>query len=879
MRNTGSSYPSPTSGAGGAPPRRGAGTAPSAPPPAGRPSGGKPRSKRVPHSFWWYLKWIFITLQLLLFCLIVVTLSIGYGIYNRLSEIVPDVRYITMRNKAESTIIYAADGKTILAEFKADVRKWIGIDDLKVWRNRGAGPRQEPGNLVKATLAVEDARFYTHPGMDAKRILGAAWANVRNSDGLKQGGSTITEQLAVNLYQKRTKSMGRRLQTALLALQLEKRFTKDEILELYLNEIYYGNHAYGCEAAARTYFNKPTKDLTLAQAAFLAGLPQAPARYDPLESDKKLNRAIKRRRLVLRAMLESDTQGLRINWGQYQQAVKDRTIYYSIRQARRRLDRQRLDQPRWRAPYFVSYVKQYLDKKYGYSEEFLNRGGLKIYTTLDPKVQSVAESVLLAQLRRLSGRGNLQGALVCIDPWTGHVIAMVGGRDYYNKRNGQFNRATQARRQPGSTFKPYIYATAMEMGYSPDSRVRDSELRTNGEREVRRGGHEVKNYDFRHRGKISFLQAIGMSNNVAATRVLLAVGIQNVIEKAHLMGIQSSLHPYTSLALGTSEVTLLEHVSAFGVFATRGLRAEPVPVERVDNYVGEALIEHTHPVHGARVLSQETGDKMWRMLRYVVTSGTGENAQIPGADVIGKTGTTSDNKDVWFMGATRQLATGVWLGYDRPRELYGSSGGRWCAPVWRRFMEQALEEWGKRRKTEKMIEDARITERQKLIADQYKMYVQRRICNESGLLATSNCPSTHIDTFSAAGGAPTQSCYIHVEEARRVRSLGDENATASEPRPGDLGYDAAADEILKAERATDRNYQEYDRPDWDAGAGDNDSGRTSGGGRVLRDDAARPNYVPGSSPDNGASSGDARRGETARDDSGDDTLARRSNSE
>lgn len=743
-------------------------------------------TKRHPHSFWWYLKWFFISLQLVIFCVIVATVSIGKSLYDQLNKIMPDTRFITARNKAEPTRIYAADG-SLLAEFKGDQREWISISDLKVKRKRNGKTRTELGNLAKATLAIEDARFYKHPGMDAYRIAGAAVANVKNPDGIQQGGSTITEQLAVNIYLTRTKTLARRLQTALLALQLEKRFSKDEILELYLNEIYYGNRAYGCEAAARTYFGKAAKDLNIAQAAFLAGLPQQPGRLDPFD-EETFPRAKKRQRLVLKAMLEKEKQllGVGINWSQYLQAVKDESIHTQILKSKARHLAERRRNKDWRSPYFVAYVKQYLQKQYHWTDEFLSKSGLKIYTTLDPKIQAAAEKAMNRRLDNL-GQSKLQGALVCIDPWSGHVVAMYGGRDFYDKKTGQFNRATQASRQPGSTFKPFVYATAMEMGYSPGSTVDDKPTKIDG--------WSPKNYDFKHRGKMQFRTALAISNNVAAARILNRVGVQNVIEKSHLMGIESPLVPYASLALGSSEITLLENTSAFGVFATRGLRADPTPVKRVMNYAGEILMEQPTPVYGARVMTEQAGDNMWEMLRYVVTNGTGENASIPGVDVIGKTGTTSNNKDVWFMGATRKLACGVWIGFDWPKDLGGgSAGGEWCAPAWRSFMLNALDIWSQRNPVEKMIEDTRTTQLQRIRAQQFKKYVRHTVCRASRQLATSDCLNTHVASFStggASGGGPTQYCDWHSDQVR-VRQL-DQGAN-DVAQPGDLTYNSNPDE-------------------------------------------------------------------------------------
>jgi penicillin-binding protein 1A len=722
---------------------------------------GKPR--RYPHSLWWYLKWFVIVLQLIVFCAIVITVTAGYGIYQELSKIMPDVSFVSARNKGEATRIYASDG-ALLGEIKGERRKWVSIEELKTTRKWGNQNVRVPGRLMDATLSIEDARFYSHPGMDPKRIAGAALANFRSRDSTSQGGSTITEQLAVNIYLTRTKTLSRRLQTALLALQLERRFSKDEILELYLNEIYYGNRAYGCEAAAQIYFNKSAKDLSIPQAALIAGLPQSPSRLDPFENYKNAKR---RQLIVLKEMFDNK----KINYQQWQDARKDTTIERDLARAQQKFLEDRRKTQKWRSPYFVSYVKQYLQKEYGWSDEFLNKSGLKIYTTLDPKLQEIAEEVMRKRVNRYSTRrsGNLEGALVCIDPQTGHVLAMVGGRDYYNtKSGGQWNRAVQGKRQPGSTFKPYIYATALEAGYSPNNIVIDKPYEI--------WNHKIRNFTRRHAGAMTFREALATSNNVAATRVLMKVGIANVIQKAHLMGITSSLVPVPTLALGTSEISLLEHTSAFGVFATGGLRAEETPVRRVDDYSGRTLVEQQVPVHGARVLSEEAAKGMWSMLRSVVTSrnGTGSNASIRGYEVVGKTGTTSSNKDVWFMGATKQLVCGIWMGYDRPRELYGATAGAWCAPAWRSFMVQALDVWRKKDRVSAMIEDARATDQRRLLASQYKKVVSLRVCNESGLLANSTCPSTRQIEISSAEGVPTQRCNIpaHQPKNQAARPLG-----------------------------------------------------------------------------------------------------------
>ena len=727
-------------------------------------------------------------LSLIVFCVIIVAVTMGKGLYDQLQSTPADIRVLLEKNRAEPSRVYAADG-SLLAEFNLDKRDYIPLDQLRVVRRRGNQFITEDGRLIDATLSMEDARFYNHPGTDAKRILGAMLANYE-AGKVTQGGSTITEQLVKNVYLNNKRTMARRLTTTLIALQLERKLSKDEILEAYLNEIFYGYHSYGCQAAAQTYFGKDAKDLTIAEAALMAGLPQNPTNLNPF---KHYEAAKARQRLVLHEMWEKK----HINWGQYQEALKDEETQKLVEKRYEVLKRERANPPQWKSPYFVSYVRQYLQKNYGYN---LDEPGLKVYTTLDPKLQKIAEQQLTQGVAS-HGR-KLQGALVSIDPWSGQVVAMVGGRDP-NPGNGTFNRAVQAKRQPGSTMKPYIYAAAMEAGLRPTTTLVDSQLWVCGtsecppnKRSKRRGGHEVRNYTRGHVGATTLENGLAQSNNVIATKLLLKVGIQTAVQKAHLMGVQSSLSPYPSLALGTSDVSLLEHVSAYGVFATKGLRAEPTPVVRVENYNGDVLLEQPNPVRASRVLSKNAANEMYGMLRNVVQNGTGRpvgNA-LPGMEIIGKTGTTSDNKDVWFMGASPELVTGVWMGYDTPQPLgFGSAGGKWCGPVFADFMRQAVPYWKSKpdKSMQKLVEDKRATEQQRYLAAQYKQYVTVRVCKETGLLATKECPDTERRTFSAAGGAPTKFCDVHTRQPTQARTLDDGGERA---RAGDLGFDPARDQ-------------------------------------------------------------------------------------
>ncbi len=808
---------------------------------------------RFRHTFWWYLKWFFIALQAVVFCALVVAATAAKGIYDQLPTVVPDLRLLLAKDRAAPSRVYAADG-SLLAEFRNEERKWIALEDLKTTKTYQGRVVQVPGRLIAATLSIEDSRFYTHPGVDAKRIAGALVANYK-AGGVSQGGSTITEQLAKIVYLSSARTTKRRLSTALIALQLERKLSKDEILEAYLNTIPYGNRTFGCEAAAQIYFRKRAKDLSISEAALLAGLPQSPTTLNPW---KHFDRAKKRQRLVLHEMLQNQ----RITYPQYLDALKDKGVERSLKISRERARRERSQVPKWKSPYFVSYVRQYLKKQYGYD---LDQPGLIVRTSLDPKLQRIAENVMESQVSRHGAA--LEGALVSIDPWTGQVVAMMGGRNYYGGKNGQFNRAVQGKRQPGSTMKPYIYAAAMEAGLTPDTVMVDSPLYLCGDRECgagdgrrgRRQGRELRNYTRSHNGAMTLRSALAMSNNVIATRLMLRVGIQNAIQKAHFMGVQSSLTPVPSLALGTSELSLLEHVSAFGVFAAKGLRAEATPIIRVENGAGEVLVDQSGPVRAARVLSQHAANEMYSMLRYNVTNGTGKPVQIAGVDLIGKTGTTSSNKDVWFMGASPQLVTGVWMGYDTPKPLgYGSAGGKWCGPAFRQFMLEALPIWAQKKPVEKLVEDARATQQRRFVAQQYKQYIKVRICNESGLLATKECRDTHMEEFSAAGGAPTQYCPIHGRSPVEERRL---SQGAAPGREDDLGAPVR------------RSNPDDEGDNGDSGTGDIPNARD---GAVGEDGQNDPNAAARREYQRDQNSGDNNEGAPAHE--GDDVMTLDGNS-
>ena len=411
----------------------------------------------------------------------------------------------------------------------------------------------------------------------------------------RRAARTITEQLVKNVYLSNERTMARRLSTTMIALQLERKLSKDEILEAYLNEIYYGNRAYGAQAAAKVYFGKHAKDLTIAESALMAGLPQSPTKLDPF---KNYDNAKARQRLVLHEMFEKK----RINWGQYQEALKDQDTQKLVERQYKVLKEKRANPEKWESPYFVSYVREYLRKNYGYD---LNEPGLKVYTSLEPKLQKVAEESPGSGRALAWGEVAGRSGLARSQNRPGHRHGRPGA-DYYDKKmNGQFNRAVQGKRQPGSTMKPYIYAAAMEAGYKPDSRIVDSSLWVcgNGEcppnkRSEKRGGHEVKNYEGRgvHYGATTLERALGKSNNVRR-------------HPSDAQSRHSDRHPESAFGWASNPRSLPTRrwrwaspmsrcsntFSAYGAFATKGLRVEPTPVVKVENYNGEVLLEQPDP--------------------------------------------------------------------------------------------------------------------------------------------------------------------------------------------------------------------------------------------------------------------------------------------
>jgi len=515
-----------------------------------------------------------------------------------------------------------------------------------------------------AILAAEDARFYEHGAIDIVGIVRALVVDITQGK-IIQGGSTITQQLVKNIYLTPARTIRRKIKEIILAYRLEKELSKDKILELYLNTVYFGDGAWGVEAAARTYFNTHAKDLTIAQSALLAGLVAAPSYYNPY---KHPQRARKRTIYVLRRMYENHF----INLTQYKKAMNSKIV---------------LQKPSANlfgliiAPYFTDYVRTWLIKKYG--EEIVYKSGLKVYTTLDTRLQRFAfiavKSGILSLKKRYDG---LQAALIAMDPKTGFIKALIGGFDY---SKSQFNRALQARRQPGSSFKPIIYLTALTEGYLPDDTIADRPVvfRFNGKE------WRPQNYERVFHGTVTLMYALVHSVNVATINLLNAVGIGNVIRMAHQLGIEEKIPYNLSIALGSLSVKPIEMVRAYAAFDNYGLLPKPIFITKIVDKYGHVIYQAKPELK--RVFDTTDGYILTGMLKNVILYGTGRSARVIKRPLAGKTGTTSNYRDAWFIGYSPSLVCGVWVGYDDNRMIFrGATGARAALPIWIKFMSSAL---------------------------------------------------------------------------------------------------------------------------------------------------------------------------------------------
>lgn len=567
--------------------------------------------------------------------------ALAWG-YWSIERTLPDTSDISTFVRDGTLTIKAADGTT-LQQLGPATR-----DKLKM--------QQIPPKVVEAFLAAEDRRFYQHSGIDYQSIVRAFASNLVARD-VVEGASTITQQLARTVYLNQERSFWRKAQEALLAQKIERELTKQEILEKYLNLVYLGSGAYGVADAAWVYFSKPVNKLTLSEIATIAGLPPAPSDYSPLVN---LQSAQERRSIVLARMQEA-------GYITAAEAEEARSQPLKIKPS---LPKKLYSD----TPYFTSYVQQELPKYV--SKEQLEIGGLTVETTLNPKWQKKAESVVKEFVNSAGpAEGFTQAALVAIDPRNGEIRAMVGGTDF---TNSQFNRVTQAQRQPGSSFKTILYTAAIATGMSPYASYLDAPYSVDG--------YQPQNYSRKYNGWMTLRDALTNSINIISVKLIVDIGFDPVTKMAKLMGIKSKLMPTYSLALGASEVNLLELTSAYGTLATQGKHVETHGIRRIINRKGEVIYDSDFKAK--QVVDKTTAAIMTWMMQNVVNSGTGRAAQL-GRPVAGKTGTSEQARDLWFVGFIPQLVTGVWLGNDdnSPTWSYSST----AASVWHDFMASAVQ--------------------------------------------------------------------------------------------------------------------------------------------------------------------------------------------
>lgn len=522
---------------------------------------------------------------------------------------------------------------------------------------------QIPKELKEAIVATEDKNFYNHPGYD---LCGVARSMIENTIAghVVQGGSTITQQLSRMLFLSNEQSYTRKIKEIIIAAQIEKSINKDQILTMYLNNVYLGSGAYGVEGAAQIYFAKHLDQLTLAEMALIAGLPQAPSVYSPFNNP---DLAIKRRNQVLQRMYRMKY----IDKDMMDRAMAEKLHLTSMPQS------YLLN----KAPYFCDMVMRELEKL-GFTEQEISQGGYKIVTTLDYKTQVKANEAIVSELNAYGLRGDKnQAAVFAFSPVDGRILAYAGGKDY---SKSQYDRVTQAVRPPGSAFKPFIYTAAVEKGVSPNDLIDDKPFTA--------GTWTPHNYGNRYRGQIPVYKALMISSNVCAARLIQYVGVRAVIQIARIMGITTPLEYDYTIALGSNGVKLYELTRAYGIYANGGFKVEPYGIERIESSRGKVLYSASRP-RITKVLSSDTAATMTAMLRTVIEHGTGMAANI-GRPAAGKTGTTDDYKDAWFVGYTPSVVMGVWVGNDDNTKMGGLTGGTVPALIWRDIMRVAAESIG-----------------------------------------------------------------------------------------------------------------------------------------------------------------------------------------
>jgi len=593
-------------------------------------------------------------------------------------------------------------------------------------------------NLIRALIAIEDQRFYDHHGFDTLRIMSAALTNVRHFR-VVQGASTITQQLARQSFLNPDKTFRRKLQELILAARIEHTYSKQRILELYLNKVYFGDGLYGAEAASRGYFGKHASELDVSEAAMLAGLVKSPSTYAPTANYK---RAMMRRNVVLQAMVDS--------------SAIPKNVWQSARSEKIALhDGLRSEEPH--GQYFKEQLRRELVDRFGWQRVY--QGGLRVYSTIDLALQTTAEQSVTDQIKaieerrakykKLSNDEPLQGALVAMDPETGHIRAMVGGRDFDQSR---FNRAVQAKRQPGSAFKPFVYAAALEAGYTPATLIEH----LNDPISTLQGAWTPEDEHLTG-DSITMRAALRTSSNRAAVQMLQQIGISRAVAYAKQLGV-GDVPSVPSLALGSGEVTLESMTAAYAAFANHGLVPKPVMIRRVEDQQGTLLYQNEDA--STRAISDVTAFLMSSMLADVINAGTAAGARKIGFTLpaAGKTGTTNDFNDAWFVGYTPHLVTGVWVGFDQPHTILPRGfAADLAVPMWAKFMKVAT----KGDKPDWFLPPAGVS--------------SAIVCRMSGKLATDGCQDVEVvnnhdevehrsmvyTEYFARGTEPTEYCDLH----------------------------------------------------------------------------------------------------------------------
>ncbi len=631
------------------------------------------------------------------------------GILTTLKKTLPAVEAVQEYKSPLVTYVYDENGE-VLTEFYNELRIPVELEDI-------------PELVKKTTIAVEDRKFYSHWGINPFAIFRAFIANVLARRTV-QGGSTITQQLARSMFLSLERTYMRKLKELILTWTIERTYSKNEILNMYLNEIYYGNGCYGIEAASRKLFDKSVKVSNLSECALLVGLPRSPIYYDPL---KRPENALRRRAVILGVMEETGV-------GDKIEIVRAKNSPLGIEPDRHRYSKI--------GPYLVEEIKKQIGERFG--SEIFYRGGAFVYTCVDKKMQRIADEVVVRKIEELEelweimpdSTNPLQVALFAMDPRTGRIKAMVGGRNF---GVSQFNRAVQAYRQPGSAFKPFVYTTAIDEGYTTTYKLLDQPIVI----EVQDTIYSPSNYDSTFRGEMTLRDALAFSRNLASVRLILDVGPEDVVNHAKRMGIETKLLPVISLALGSNSLTLQELVTGYATIANGGYRVKPYTIDRIIGQNDEVLYE-AKP-YKERVLREETAYLMTSLLESVADYGTGAGMRWRGflRPAAGKTGTTNEWRDAWFIGFTPELICGVWLGRDEPDTIMkGGSGAALALPIWTEFMKRALSD----ETVSNFIMPSGI--------------VKCTVCKESGLLPVEGCKEL-VEELFIKGTEPKTTCDIH----------------------------------------------------------------------------------------------------------------------